>query len=160
MSMAGLTDARRRAISRIVSAVDAADLGGPLRRIFHHLVLELFEADAAGFDIVLVVEVLGDEHVHEAVEEGDVAAHLDRQMHGRQNRPDPCVRGSTTMSSAPFMTAFLTKVAATGWASVMLEPMTRNILAFANSAKELVIAPEPKVVARPATVGACQVRAQ
>ena len=54
----------------------------------------------------------------------------------------------------------LEKGAATGWASVMLDPMTKNILAFSKSAKELVIAPEPNVVARPATVGACQVRAQ
>jgi hypothetical protein len=34
------------------------------------------------------------------------------------------------------------------------------IFAFMKSAKELVIAPEPKEVARPATVGACHVRAQ
>ena len=42
----------------------------------------------------------------------------------------------------------------------MLVPMTRNILALANSLNELVIAPEPKDAASPATVGACQVRAQ
>ncbi len=69
-------------------------------------------------------------------------------------------RGSATMRPAPFSTAFLRKVAATGWASVMLEPITKNILALAKSAKELVIAPEPKEAASPATVGACQVRAQ
>jgi hypothetical protein len=33
-------------------------------------------------------------------------------------------------------------------------------LAFSSSAKELVIAPLPKVAASPATVGACQRRAQ
>jgi hypothetical protein len=33
-------------------------------------------------------------------------------------------------------------------------------LALANSLKELVMAPEPNAAARPATVGACQVRAQ
>ena len=33
-------------------------------------------------------------------------------------------------------------------------------LARGKSAKELVMAPEPNVVASPATVGACQVRAQ
>jgi hypothetical protein len=38
--------------------------------------------------------------------------------------------------------------------------MMKNIFARSKSAKELVMAPEPKVVARPATVGACQVRAQ
>ena len=42
----------------------------------------------------------------------------------------------------------------------MLEPMTKIIFAFAKSVKELVIAPEPNDFARPATVGACQVRAQ
>jgi hypothetical protein len=35
-----------------------------------------------------------------------------------------------------------------------------NILALWNSPNELVIAPEPNVAASPATVGACQVRAQ
>ena len=64
------------------------------------------------------------------------------------------------MSCAPCSTAFFTKVAATGWASTMLEPMTMIILARANSLKEFVMAPEPKAAARPATVGACQVRAQ
>jgi hypothetical protein len=75
-----------------------------------------------------------------------------------------------TISFAPFSTAFLRKVAATGWASVMLEPMrwasvmlepmTRKPLALPNSPKEFVIAPEPNDVASPATVGACHVRAQ
>ncbi len=69
-------------------------------------------------------------------------------------------RGSATNSGAPANTACFTKEAATGCASVMLEPMTKIILAFANSAKEFVMAPEPKDVASPATVGACQVRAQ
>jgi hypothetical protein len=64
------------------------------------------------------------------------------------------------MSEAPFWTAFFKKVAATGWASVMLDPITKNIFAFENSSKEFVMAPEPKDAARPATVGACQVRAQ
>jgi hypothetical protein len=42
----------------------------------------------------------------------------------------------------------------------MFEPITMNIFAFANSLKEFVMAPEPNAAARPATVGACQVRAQ
>jgi hypothetical protein len=42
----------------------------------------------------------------------------------------------------------------------MFDPMTISILALDISLNELVIAPEPKEVARPATVGACQVRAQ
>ena len=71
-----------------------------------------------------------------------------------------CFLGSATMSFAPFFKARFTKYEATGWASVMLVPMRKNSRAFSNSPKELVIAPEPKVVARPATVGACQVLAQ
>jgi hypothetical protein len=43
---------------------------------------------------------------------------------------------------------------------VVLLPMTKSIFALSKSAKELVIAPEPKEAASPATVGACQVRAQ
>jgi hypothetical protein len=65
-----------------------------------------------------------------------------------------------TMSGAPFNTASLTKLAATGWASVMLDPITRIIFALPKSLKEFVMAPEPNEVARSATVGACQVRAQ
>jgi hypothetical protein len=42
----------------------------------------------------------------------------------------------------------------------MFDPMTKNMRAFGNSLKEFVMAPEPKAAARPATVGACQVRAQ
>ena len=61
---------------------------------------------------------------------------------------------------APLATAFFRNVEATGWASVMLEPITKKSLALSKSAKELVIAPEPNAVARPATVGACHVRAQ
>jgi len=42
----------------------------------------------------------------------------------------------------------------------MFDPITISIFALESSLNELVIAPEPKDVARPATVGACQVRAQ
>ena len=42
----------------------------------------------------------------------------------------------------------------------MFVPMAKISFALAKSAKEFVIAPEPNDIARPATVGACQVRAQ
>ena len=48
----------------------------------------------------------------------------------------------------------------TGWASDVLEPITIISGAFSISWMEFVIAPAPSVEARPATVGACQVRAQ
>jgi hypothetical protein len=47
-----------------------------------------------------------------------------------------------------------------GWASVVLEPMTKMALQLANSGRELVMAPEPKAAARPTTVELCQRRAQ
>ncbi len=71
-----------------------------------------------------------------------------------------CLLGSIMITSAPFLTAFLRNVAATGWASAMFVPMQTKSFASPKQRKEFVIAPEPNVVARPATVGACQVRAQ
>ena len=68
--------------------------------------------------------------------------------------------GLATMSLAPLRTARRTFIARTGWASVALVPMARMHLAFLKSSMLLVIAPLPNVVARPATVGACQRRAQ
>jgi hypothetical protein len=47
-----------------------------------------------------------------------------------------------------------------GCASVVLEPITRMDLASTISPIEFVIAPLPSVATRPATVGACQRRAQ
>jgi hypothetical protein len=47
-----------------------------------------------------------------------------------------------------------------GCCSVVFEPVTRKRSASSNSFMELVIAPEPKVAARPATVELCQSRAQ
>ena len=52
------------------------------------------------------------------------------------------------------------RVAITGWVSVVLEPVTRIQSEFSSSAMELVIAPEPKEAASPATVELCQSRAQ
>ena len=64
------------------------------------------------------------------------------------------------MSLAPLSTALLTWRAITGWSSVVLVPMAKTHPASPISSIELVIAPLPKLVARPATVGACQRRAQ
>ena len=58
------------------------------------------------------------------------------------------------------ITAFLMRRAMMGWVSVVLEPMTSIAFAVSRSSMVLVIAPEPNVFARPATVGACHNRAQ
>jgi len=68
--------------------------------------------------------------------------------------------GLATISFAPLRTAFLIWYPIIGWASVVLVPIARIHLASPISAIELVIAPEPSAMARPATVGACQRRAQ
>ena len=68
-------------------------------------------------------------------------------------------RGSATASLAPRPTARFISMAMTGCASVVLEPMTKRKSASRISGIELVIAPAPYVVTRPATVGACQVAA-
>ena len=52
------------------------------------------------------------------------------------------------------------RVAATGWASVMLVPMQKITSGSSMSASGLLIAPRPRVAARPATVGLCQARLQ
>ena len=65
------------------------------------------------------------------------------------------------MILAPRSFAFRMWLATSGWASVVLEPMMRkHSVCSLNSGTELVIAPLPNAAARPATVGACQRRAQ
>ena len=72
----------------------------------------------------------------------------------------PIRRGSATISLAPRSIAFLRPVAATGWHSVILVPIQKITSGFSISIKGLDMAPQPIVVARPATVGACQARLQ
>ncbi len=69
-------------------------------------------------------------------------------------------RGSATISFAPVAQRLLECSAPMGCASVVLEPMTRMASASSSSAIELVMAPLPSDWARPATVEACQRRAQ
>ena len=52
-------------------------------------------------------------------------------------------RGSITISLVPCLTAFLMKVAATGWFTVGLEPMTMTTSACSTSITGLLTAPEP-----------------
>ena len=69
-------------------------------------------------------------------------------------------RGSMTISFAPRFTAFLMNVAATGWLTVGLAPMTTITSEFAHSANGAVTAPEPIVSSRAATDEAWQSRVQ
>ena len=66
-----------------------------------------------------------------------------------------------TISLAPrFLTAFLMKVAATGWFTVGLAPMTMITSASSAAANGAVTAPEPMPSIRAATDEAWQSRVQ
>ncbi len=67
------------------------------------------------------------------------------------------LRGSQTISLAPLRRAFFISRPMIGWASVGFAPMRKSVWTFLISPIELVIAPEPKDEASPATVGAWQV---
>ncbi len=72
----------------------------------------------------------------------------------------PISRGSATIIFAPLAIAFLRRVAATGWHSVMFVPMQKITSGFSMSRSGFDMAPRPIVAARPATVGECQARLQ
>ena len=73
----------------------------------------------------------------------------------------PMSRGSTTIRRVPFITAFRICMPTTGWASSGFEPISRmQSTPWVISWIGLVIAPEPSVFARPATVAEWHTRAQ
>ena len=69
-------------------------------------------------------------------------------------------RGSTTNSSAPFRTPFSRWWKKIGWVSRAFDPHRRMTSVSSISRYELVPPPAPNTVARPTTLGACQVRLQ
>src|ERR1700759_3502265 len=75
-------------------------------------------------------------------------------------RDSVCRRGSMTNSFAPFLAAFLMKVAATGWFTVGLAPITQITSASAAAANGADTAPELKPSNSAATDEAWQSRVQ
>ena len=61
--------------------------------------------------------------------------------------------GSATITFAPFFLALITLRANNGCASILLEPIIKITSASSILSYPLVLAPEPKAVASPATVG-------
>ncbi len=114
------------------------------------------------FHVLLVVEVLCDEHVHEAVYEGHVGAHLEPQVYLGERAPGRCcVWDPPGPAVAPPSMAFLTKLDGHRVGLGHVGPDDEEGLGLVESPRRSWSwRPEPKAVARPATVGACQVRAQ
>ncbi len=75
-------------------------------------------------------------------------------------RFSPCPRGSITISLPPRLANCLKKVAATGWFSVGLAPITIATSAFSISLKVAVTAAEPTFSISAATDEAWQSRVQ
>src|SRR5262249_56544713 len=75
-------------------------------------------------------------------------------------RDNDCRRGSITNSLAPRLAAFLMKVAATGWFTVGLAPITQITSASAAAANGADTAPELKPSNRAATEDAWRSRVQ
>ena len=75
-------------------------------------------------------------------------------------RLSACPRGSITINLAPRLAACLKKVAATGWFSVGLAPITMMTSEFLHSLKEADTAPEPTPSKSAATEEAWQSRVQ
>ncbi len=70
------------------------------------------------------------------------------------------LRGSATTSLAPFARASFRYRETMGCPSVGFEPKRKRVSISGIWSSEFVAAPAPRLVARPATVGACQTRAQ
>ena len=85
---------------------------------------ELVEAFGVAGDVLLVGQAFGDDGVDHRVQHRDVAAGLEGEMLARRGATAICRRGSITISLAPRLAAFLMKVAATGWFTVGLAPIT------------------------------------
>jgi hypothetical protein len=80
--------------------------------------------------------------------------------HISANRHMATFLGSATMILAPFLCALIIAFAMTGWDSLVFDPRMKITSLPSISRIELVMAPEPNIVARLATVAACQSRAQ
>ena len=131
-----------------------------LRRILFHGLRKGSESLGPFVDKGLVGPSVRDDRAYHAVYEGHIRARPLPEPHIRVvDELDPPRVGDDQLLPV-FRTAFLTSKAMTGWFSVVLEPMTKMQSALDISSMELVIAPLPNAIARPATVELCQRRAQ
>src|SRR5262249_55057717 len=80
--------------------------------------------------------------------------------HTSAHAADEVRRGSTTYSRAPFWIPFNRWWNQIGWASRAFEPQRKTKSVCSASSYELVEPPAPRMVVRPTTEGACQVRLQ
>jgi len=125
------------------------DLGGSFRREVPEGLFKIFESLGVLFDEFFIVTCM-----MPLIRAVSVPGLCRSQRVA--NLTSGILRGSATISLAPLRTAFFMRSAMIGWFSVVLEPMTKSASLSSISAIELVMAPEPNAVARPATVALCQ----
>lgn len=131
-----------------------------LGRVVPHGRGQYLEAFGALAHEILVVQAVLDEVVHHAVRERHVRAGAQLQMDvGLRRQPD--VARVHHDEPAPPLDRGAQLHADDGMRLFGFDPtsMTRSACRVMSS-MEFVMAPEPSMVARPATVGACQTRAQ
>ena len=108
----------------------------------------------------LVLEAGGDDLAPDRVGQRDVAADVEARARRRPTRRELVRRGSTAYSRAPLRTPRRRWWKKIGCVSRALLPHRTIRSVSSTSRYELVPPPAPKTVARPATLGACQVRLQ
>ena len=101
-----------------------------------------------------------DDRVDHRVEQRDVGVGLELQVAVRVARQLGAARVGSTISFAPRFAAFFIQVAATGWFTVGLAPMTKITSACSTSLTWLLTAPEPTPSSSAATLEAWHSRVQ
>jgi hypothetical protein len=103
----------------------ARDFGRTLGRVLHHLGLQLLKALGAFGHELLVVQFLGDQDVHDAVEQGNVGARLLADVQHRKVGNGDGARIADDDLGAALLHGLPRRMPSTGWFSVVLEPMMK-----------------------------------
>ena len=110
-------------------------------------------------NVVSIIEVLGYENIHEPIEKGNVASHLDGQMEGRMPGKTRAPRINNVKLCA-FPHRIFKKRSSNRVGFRHIRTYYKEHLGFGKVGEGVGHCPGAKMVASPATVGACQVRAQ
>ena len=153
---------RRERVGQLADRVgrDAGLALGVLERVGLDLGLVGLEVARRPLDELLVLEAGGDDLAADRVGQGDVASRRRGPSQTSAHSAELVRRGSTAYSRAPLRTPRRRWWKKIGCVSRALLPH-RTIRSVSSASRyELVPPPAPNTVARPATIGACQVRLQ